>query len=127
MKGDQVTGDGGAMMESEEIDGLSYERALGELDQIIERLERGAVALDEAIAAYERGARLAQHCSRLLDRTEQKVSQLVVGSGGRITEKPLDTERTGAELPVVIPPGAPVAPVPGRRSQFDVDPDDIPF
>jgi exodeoxyribonuclease VII small subunit len=105
---------------------LSYERALAELDQIIERLERGAVALDEAIAAYERGARLAQHCGSLLDRTERKVTQLVVGAGGRITEKPLEPERDVVALPVV-PPGAPLTPLPARRDVMDIDPDEIPF
>jgi len=111
---------------SGDIESLTYERALAELDQIIERLERGAVALDEAIAAYERGARLAQHCSRLLDRTEQKISQLVVGAGGRIAEKPLEAERGIPDLPVA-PPGAPVLPIPAREQQMTIDPDEIPF
>jgi len=126
MKGDGGEPSGGATVEGGDIDGLSYERALAELDQIIERLERGAVALDEAIAAYERGARLAQHCGNLLDRTEQKISQLVVGVGGRITEKPLAPEREGTESNLA-PPGAPVAPVSGRRQQLEIDPDEIPF
>jgi exodeoxyribonuclease VII small subunit len=113
--------------EPADIAGLSYERALAELDQIIERLERGAVPLDEAIAAYERGARLAQHCSDLLDRTEQKVSQLVVGGGGRVTEKPFAAGRAGfgeaLELAAPLPP-------PGRERRLgeaEIDPDDIPF
>jgi exodeoxyribonuclease VII small subunit len=98
------------MTAADDITQLSYEKALGELDGIIERLERGAVALDEAIAAYERGAALAQRCAELLDRTEQKVSQLVIGSGGGVTEKPLVTADA----------------VPARRAS-PVDPDEIPF
>jgi exodeoxyribonuclease VII small subunit len=126
MKGDGSEAAGGPRPAGDDIEGLSYERALAELDQIIERLERGAVALDEAIAAYERGARLAQHCGSLLDRTEQKVTQLVVGAGGRITEKPLEPEREVVAVPVV-PPGAPLTPLPGRRDVLDIDPDEIPF
>jgi exodeoxyribonuclease VII small subunit len=127
MKGDGGEAAGGARPAGDDIEGLSYERALAELDQIIERLERGTVALDEAIAAYERGARLAQHCGSLLDRTEQKVTQLVVGAGGRIWEKPLAPEREVPELPVV-PPGAPLTPLPGRRDDvLEIDPDQIPF
>ncbi len=110
-----------------DIAGLSYERALAELDQIIERLERGAVPLDEAIAAYERGARLAQRCSDLLDRTEQKVSQLVVGGGGRVSEKPFAVGRAG--LTEALELAAPLAPT--RREETrgpdDIDPDEIPF
>ncbi|MGD1053351.1 MAG: exodeoxyribonuclease VII small subunit [Candidatus Dormibacteria bacterium] len=126
MKGDGSEAAGGARPAGDDIGGLSYERALAELDQIIERLERGAVALDEAIAAYERGARLAQHCGSLLDRTEQKITQLVVGAGGRIMEKPLAPEREAVELPLV-PPGAPLARAPHRGDALEIDPDEIPF
>jgi exodeoxyribonuclease VII small subunit len=126
MKGDGSEASGGTGSQADEIESLSYERALAELDQIIERLERGAVALDEAIAAYERGARLAQHCGSLLDRTEQKISQLVVGAGGRIAERPLERGREGVELPAG-PPGAPLVPLPVQREQLDIDPDEIPF
>ena len=76
--------------------------------------------------SYERGARLAQHCGSLLDRTEQKVTQLVGGAGGRIAERPLEPEREVVELPAV-PPGAPLTPLPGRRDVLDIDPDEIPF
>lgn len=65
-----------------DVAALTYEQALAELDTLIQRLEGGAVNLDEAIAAYERASRLAQHCAELLDRTEQKITQLVVGPSG---------------------------------------------
>ena len=126
MRGDDSEAPGAPGTGSDDIDSLSYERALAELDQIIERLERGAVALDEAIAAYERGARLARHCGELLDRTEQKISQLVVGAGGRVTEKPLEPGRETADPPMA-PAGAPLVPIPGRLRELDVDPDEIPF
>lgn len=95
---------------------LSYELALQELDDIIEKLERGAVALEDAISCYERGAKLASHCAELLDRTEQKVSQLVIGGGGAIHERPL------AEAPAVPAPASG-----GRPQRLPVDPDDVPF
>ena len=112
-------------MTPDDISALSYEKALEELDQIIERLERGAVALDEAIAAYERGARLAQHCASLLDRTEQKISQLVVGGGGRLAEKPFEAETALTETPGPAIPGLGL--VPARGDRLPIDPDDIPF
>ena len=46
-------------MSNEDVAAMSYEQALAELDQLIARLEGGAVQLDEAIACYERGSRLA--------------------------------------------------------------------
>ena len=74
-----------------DISTMSYETALAELDALIDRLERGSIPLEEAIAAYERGARLAQHCAALLDRTERRVTQLVVAADGSIAERPLET------------------------------------
>jgi exodeoxyribonuclease VII small subunit len=118
----------GDRTEDGDIEALSYERALGELDEIVERLERGAVALDEAIAAYERGARLAQHCARLLDRTEQKVTQLVVATGGRVAEKLFDPER--ADLQAAMELTSPAMPPPPRARPApppEIDPDEIPF
>jgi exodeoxyribonuclease VII small subunit len=133
-------------MNGDDIESLTYETAILELDGIIERLERGAVALDEAIAAYERGTRLARHCGALLDRTEQKLSQLVVSGSGQ-SEKVFLPEGEAAEpeLPAVgavpPPPAAPASPpaAPGgtaapavsltapRRDRLPIDPDDIPF
>lgn len=119
-----MTEGGSPEMIAKEIAGLSYEAALGELDRIIERLEHGTVALEEAITAYERGAALAQHCAGLLDRTEQKISQLVVGAGGRVGEKLLETEAPRAAEPDL--PLSPLAPV-RRQERLPVDPDEIPF
>jgi len=107
-----------------DVKDLTYELALAELDTLISKLEKGDVDLDEAIACYERGSRLAQHCAALLDRTEQKVTQLVVGGGGRLSEKPIETVATEIAEPAqpararaIDPPHRPPA----------IDPDDVPF
>ncbi len=81
----------------DDISALTYEAALAELDILITKLEGGSIALEEAIGAYERGAVLAQHCADLLERTEQRVNQLVVSANGGIGERPL--EATGAPPP----------------------------
>ena len=73
---------------TDDVATLSFEAALAELDGLITRLEAGSVDLEEAIACYERGAQLAQRCAELLDRTEAKVMQLVVGAGGVQEERP---------------------------------------
>lgn len=98
---------------SDEIQTLSYERALAEVDELIAKLEKGDVDLDEAIACYERGSRLAQHCATLLDRTEQKVTQLVVGAGGRLTEKPLAASPSPPEESIAPARARAVGPEPG--------------
>lgn len=101
------------MTKAPDVEGLSYEQALGELDTLITQLERGDVDLDEAIRAYERGALLAQRCAELLDRTEAAVTQLVVGAQGALQERPL---RPAAEPP---PDDAPAG---GRATERPVAP-----
>lgn len=53
-----------------------YERLLAELQQIVERLERGELSLAEALHLYERGAELAATCQQLLDMAELRVRQI---------------------------------------------------
>jgi exodeoxyribonuclease VII small subunit len=62
-----------------EIKDMSFERALKELESIVERLEKGAVELEESIAIYERGEALREHCDRLLRQAEAKVEKLTLG------------------------------------------------
>ena len=61
---------------------MSFERALKELEGIVNRLERGDVELEESIAIYERGEVLKEHCDRLLKQAEAKVEKLTLGSDG---------------------------------------------
>ena len=46
-----------------DIAAMSFEDALGELERIVENLERGDVPLDRSIAIYERGEALKAHCA----------------------------------------------------------------
>ena len=57
---------------------LSFEQALGELEATVQHLEEGDLALEEALALYERGMRLAQYCNDLLDKAELQVEQLTI-------------------------------------------------
>ena len=59
-----------------EVEGLTYEQALSELEGIAAALESGDHALDAALALYERGQALARHCARLLDQAELKIKSL---------------------------------------------------
>jgi len=54
----------------------TFEEAQRELEQIVDRLERGDVALDEAIALWERGEALYVFCRERLDAAEGRVVEL---------------------------------------------------
>ena len=75
------------------VEELSFEDALGELEGIVDRLDRGEVPLEQSIAAYERGTRLRRHCEKKLAEARLRVDRLVEDENGATTE-PLDPEAT---------------------------------
>lgn len=54
-------------------DSLSYEQARAELASVVERLESGGTSLEESLALWERGERLAGICQRWLDGARQRL------------------------------------------------------
>jgi exodeoxyribonuclease VII small subunit len=60
---------------------IDFEKALAELESLVERLERGDVPLDEALRTFERGVALTRHCQACLQAAQQKVEILLRRSG----------------------------------------------
>jgi exodeoxyribonuclease VII small subunit len=75
-----------------DIAALSFEEALAELESIVKRLESGATRLDDAISAYERGARLRQHCETRLKEAQIRVERIVLAPDGGVTVEPAAVE-----------------------------------
>ena len=71
---------------------LSFEQSMDRMEQIVKELERGECTLDEAMALFEEGSKLAGSCSDLLDKAEQKVSKLLAGPDGGPVKQPFDGE-----------------------------------
>lgn len=71
-----------------EIDALSFEDAMKQLEEVVRKLEQGDVPLEESIKLYERGAKLKAHCERKLKEAEEKVARITLGPDGR----PVGTE-----------------------------------
>ena len=70
---------------------LPFEAALAELETIVEKLEKGAVALEESIKIYERGEALKAHCDKLLKNAEMRIEKITLGADGKPTgTEPLD-------------------------------------
>ena len=79
------------MTDAAVIEKMSFETALAELEQIVDRLERGDVPLAESVTIYERGEALKQHCERLLKEAEMRVEKIRLGGDGRpVGTEPLD-------------------------------------
>ena len=75
-----------------DIAALNFEDALAELEQIVKRLETGSGKLDEAIAAYERGALLKRHCESKLREAQARVDKIVIGSDGNPAMEPVSLD-----------------------------------
>ena len=64
---------------------MSFEDALAELERIVRGLEGGQQKLEDAIGAYERGAKLKAHCEAKLAEAEQRVQAIVAGADGTLS------------------------------------------
>ena len=63
-------------MGKSEINSLSFEEALKELENIINLLEAGEVPLDETITLYDRGSDLKKYCELKLRSDEEKIQKI---------------------------------------------------
>ncbi len=75
-----------------EIAQLSFEEALAELETIVRQLDDGTGKLDDAIAAYERGALLKRHCETKLKEAQARVEKVVLDAGGDVRTEPTDID-----------------------------------
>lgn len=64
------------MPQLKDVEKLSYEQALQELQKIVELLDEGQQPLDETVKLFERGQTLARHCETLLNSAQLKVTRV---------------------------------------------------
>jgi exodeoxyribonuclease VII small subunit len=75
----------------DDVKTLSFEKALAELESIVQRLEKGDVPLEESVAIYERGEILKRRCEELLRQAEARVEKITLDASGKPTgTEPLD-------------------------------------
>ncbi len=65
-----------------DIEKMSFEAALAELEGIVDRLEAGKVDLADSIAIYERGEKLKGHCEKLLRDAEARIEKITLKADG---------------------------------------------
>ena len=63
-------------MSNTELDKLTFEEAMKELEKLVDSLDKGDVSLDEAIAAYERGSQVKDYCQKKLHEAKMKVETI---------------------------------------------------
>lgn len=68
---------------------VNFEKALKDLEKIVEDLESGDLSLEESLKSFEKGIKLTRQCQGELEKAELKVQKLVE-ENGELKTKPLD-------------------------------------
>jgi exodeoxyribonuclease VII small subunit len=76
---------------SEGVTTLSFEAAVGRLEEIVAAMESGSLTLDESMRQFEEAVSLSRHCAGRLDAAEKQISVLEAE----------DYLRTATEIPRV--------------------------
>lgn len=71
---------------------IDLEKALGELETLVDELERGDLPLDKALKQFEKGVALTRDCEAALTAAERKVELLMADAKLDDTPKPFDDE-----------------------------------
>lgn len=72
-------------MTENNIEGLSFEEALQQLENIVRELESGRIKLDDAVAAYEKAVTLKQLCENRLKAAQLKIEKIEVSPEGDVS------------------------------------------
>ncbi len=61
---------------------ISFEEALKRLEEVVARLEKGNLPLDESLALFQEGMDLVKRCEALLEAAEERIEMLIQEGGG---------------------------------------------
>ena len=61
------------------IEKMSFEEALAELEEIVNKIDTGQESLAEAVSSFERGVALKNHCEKMLKEAKLKIEKIFNG------------------------------------------------
>ena len=71
---------------------FQFEKALEDLEKIVEAMESGALTLDQALKKYEEGVQLVRACQGKLTEAEKKVEVLTRTLDGSLKKEPFQPD-----------------------------------
>ncbi|MCX6571788.1 MAG: exodeoxyribonuclease VII small subunit [Candidatus Aminicenantes bacterium] len=74
---------------------LTFEKALADLEQIVAKLEKGGISLNESLALFEKGVKMARFLRGELDKAERKVEILLKDDKGNLKAEDFDAADVG--------------------------------
>jgi len=75
----------------------TFEEALRELEEIVNRLEGGDLPLEEALQLFEEGVRLSRSCHTKLDEAQRRVEIVLKDESGKVTAHPFEGTEGGED------------------------------
>ena len=66
------------------IEKMSFEEALAELEEIVNKIDTGQESLADAVSSFERGVALKNHCEKMLKEAKLKIEKITVTSENKI-------------------------------------------
>jgi len=71
---------------------LTFEKALAELEQIVAKLEKGGISLNESLALFEKGVKMSRFLRGELDKAGRKVEILLKDEKGSLKAEDFEAE-----------------------------------
>lgn len=78
-------------MMANKTDSFNFETALGNLEQLVMRMESGELSLEDSLQAFEQGIKLTRQCQQALSQAEQRV-QILMEQNGQSVAQPFNED-----------------------------------
>ncbi len=78
---------------------MSFEKALSELEITVEKLEDGRLPLDESLAFFEKGIKLAKYLRAELEKAEKKIEILLQDDKGEVKPEAFELKEKKEAVP----------------------------
>jgi exodeoxyribonuclease VII small subunit len=72
---------------------IKFEDALQRLEQIVDQLEGGDLALDDSLKVFEEGVSLARRCAKYLEEAEKRIELLTKDDSGLLKAEPFEWDK----------------------------------
>lgn len=66
------------------IEKMSFEEALAELEEIVNKIDTGQESLADAVSSFERGVTLKNHCEKMLKEAKLKIEKITITAENKI-------------------------------------------
>lgn len=67
-----------------------FEASLARLEEIVKKLEKGDLPLEQSLRLFEEGVKLARVCNKRLEEAERKVEILLKDKAGTLVAQPFE-------------------------------------